>query len=96
MTGCDPSSSVAVSINGSPVGQTAANPSGVAELTLETTNVPVGRHEVRAVCGPVALAALDVVLNTHSNSATSTLVTIVLVLLMGIVVYRRRLFPVGR
>lgn len=90
--GCPPESPVALSVGGTPAGETVADSNGAFQSTFHMQTVTEGRYQVTADCGPVLLAApLDVVLVSNVNAATSPLTVIVFFLLIGVFVYMRRL-----
>ncbi|MFD4428406.1 hypothetical protein, partial [Nocardia sp. NPDC058497] len=90
--GCPAGAEVDVAIGGVPAGTTVADDRGAFQSTLDMgTVLPVGRYEVTAACGPVLAAALDVVLASNVDAATSTLTVIMFFLLIGVFVYVRRL-----
>jgi hypothetical protein len=91
--GCPAGSAVRLSVAGTPVGDTTADANGAFRAPLRLASFPVGRYQVLAACGPVLAASLDVVLASQVNPITSTLALIVLFLLIGLVIYRRRLLP---
>lgn len=80
-----------LSIDGNPVGDTTADDTGAFSTPLRFGSLPVGRYRVDAACGVVLAAPLDVVLVSEVSSATSTLTIIIFVLLVGLLIYRRRL-----
>ncbi|WP_240963346.1 hypothetical protein [Antrihabitans stalactiti] len=91
--GCTPGSDVTLSAAGEQIGTGTANDAGVFDIPLASGALGVGSHRVEALCGPVLLAALDVVLVTQLGSATATLTMLVFFLIIGLVIYRRRLLP---
>lgn len=80
-----------LSIDGNAVGDTTADGSGAFSTPLQVGSLPVGRYRVDAACGVALAAPLDVVLVSDVSSATSTLTIIIFVLLIGLLIYRRRL-----
>lgn len=91
--GCIAGSAVHLSVEGTTVGDTTADGDGTFSAPLRLASFPVGRYRVQAVCGRMLAASLDVVLASQLNPITSTLALIVLFLLIGLVIYRRRLLP---
>jgi hypothetical protein len=92
--GCDDGSPVTLTIGSQQVGQTTADSEGHFHAPLHLGSLPVGRYDVQAQCGAVLTAALDVVLASKVDDGTSTtLVIIVFFVLIGLVAFRRRLFP---
>jgi hypothetical protein len=94
--GCPAGSAVRLSIEGTSVGATLADANGTFHAPLRLASFPVGRYQVLATCGPVLAASLDVVLASQVDPITSTFALIVLFLLIGLVIYRRRLLPTNR
>ncbi len=89
--GCTPFSPVALKVNGASAGQTTASAEGTFRSPVQTTGLAVGRYTVEADCGPVLLAALDVVLPSRVDSDTSTLAIIIFFILLGLALFRREL-----
>ncbi len=80
-----------MAVGGAPAGATVADETGAFQSRLDTGSIPVGHHQVTAACGPVLTAALDVVLASNVDAATSTLAVIAFFVLIGVFVYTRRL-----
>ena len=58
------------------------------------STLTVGRYDVKAHCGVILVAPLDIVLANHVDPGTSTtMVIIIFFVLIGLVVFRRQLFP---
>jgi hypothetical protein len=89
--GCDPGSSVLLTVGPTTVGETTASTGGTFTAPLQVGTLPVGRYLVLAHCGPVLAASLDVVLASQVGQATATLAIIVFFLLIGLAVFRRRI-----
>ncbi|ELB89436.1 hypothetical protein Rwratislav_29489, partial [Rhodococcus wratislaviensis IFP 2016] len=92
--GCPSGSVVGMSVSGESAGQVVADSAGAFEAPLAAGPTSVGRYQVEADCGPVLTAAFDVVLVSQASGSISTMVIIVFFLLMGLLIYRRRLLPI--
>lgn len=91
--GCLPGSDVALSVDGVPAGSSIADGQGVFEAPVQVGSIDVGRYQVQAACGPMLTAPVDVVLASRVGAGTATLTVIVFFLLIGLLIYRRRLLP---
>jgi hypothetical protein len=61
---------------------------------LAVNTLAVGRYDVKAHCGAILVAPLDIVLANQVDPGTATtMVIIVFFVLMGLFVFRRQLFP---
>ncbi|CAG7642323.1 hypothetical protein E143388_08383 [Rhodococcus opacus] len=90
-SGCPPGAGVALSVEGVRAGETQADAGGSFEAPVSPVVADVGRHQVSAECGPVLTAPLDIVLVSQATGSTATSVVIVFFLLIGLLIYRRRL-----
>ncbi|QSE87357.1 hypothetical protein JWS13_01495 (plasmid) [Rhodococcus pseudokoreensis] len=90
-SGCPPGAGVALSVEGVRAGETQADAAGAFEAPINPVVADVGRHQVSAECGPVLTAPLDIVLVSQATGSTATSVVIVFFLLIGLLLYRRRL-----
>jgi len=92
--GCDADAPVAVSIDSATVARTAADATGEFQTPLAVSSLQVGRYEVTAVCGPTLTAPLDIVLASEvDQGTTTTMIIIVFFVLLGLIAFRRQLFP---
>ncbi|MGH9076791.1 MAG: hypothetical protein ACRDY0_04960 [Acidimicrobiales bacterium] len=89
--GCAAGAPVALTVDDTAVGHTTAAGDGTFEAPIQTSALAVGRHQVQASCGPVLDATFDVVLASQVSQDGSTVVIIVFVVLLGLVLFRRRL-----
>ena len=89
--GCDPNSTVDLSIGSSPVGSTVADGSGAFQTPI-TVSQPVGQFQVVAVCGPTLTATLDVVLTSTGGPPTTTAAVLLILLLIVLVAIKWQLF----
>ena len=80
-----------MSINGVSVGHATADGAGHFRTPLQLNQLPVGRYQVDANCGPILVAPLDVVLASQVDQGTSTLAVIVFFILLGLALFRREL-----
>jgi hypothetical protein len=92
--GCDPDSPVTMTIGSTQVGQTTSGANGSFHAPLHLGSMSVGRYDVEATCGAVLTASFDVVLASRVDPGTSTtMIVIVFFILIGLLAFRRRLFP---
>jgi hypothetical protein len=92
--GCDHGSPVTLTIGSTQVGKTTAGEDGSFHAPLDVKALSVGRYDVQAACGAVLTASFDVVLASRVDPGTSTtMVIIVFFVLIGVIAFRRRLFP---
>jgi hypothetical protein len=92
--GCDRDSPVTMTIGSTQVGQTTAGADGSFHAPLHLGSMAVGRYDVEATCGAVLTASFDVVLASRVDPGTSTtMIVIVFFILIGLLAFRRRLFP---
>jgi hypothetical protein len=92
--GCDHGSPVTLTIGSTQVGETTAGGDGTFHAPLDVKDLSVGRYDVQAACGAILTASFDVVLASRVDPGTSTtMVIIVFFILIGVVAFRRRLFP---
>ncbi len=92
--GCDDGSPVTLTIGSTQVGETTAGDDGSFQAPLHVGDLSVGRYDVQAECGAILTASFDVVLASRVDPGTSTtMVIIVFFILIGVVAFRRRLFP---
>ena len=92
--GCDHGSPVTLTIGSTQVGATTAASDGSFQAPLHVGDLSVGRYDVQAACGAVLTASFDVVLASRVDPGTSTtMVIIVFFILIGVIAFRRRLFP---
>jgi hypothetical protein len=92
--GCTSDSPVTLTIGSTQVGTTTADQDGSFHAPLHVGNLSVGRYDVQAACGAVLTASFDVVLASRVDPGTSTtMVIIVFFILIGVIAFRRRLFP---
>ena len=89
--GCNPSSAVVLTVGTNQVGQTQSLADGTFSTPLDVGGLAVGRYLVVAHCGPALAASLDVVLASQVGQDTATLAIIVFFLLLGLVMFRRRI-----
>jgi hypothetical protein len=79
-TGCAPSETVVVAVDGVPVAHTRANGHGGFRAGFLAPARPVGRHRLTATCGRVVLATpLDYVSSASSGGANGALPGAILV-----------------
>jgi len=89
--GCDPNSTVNLSIGPTPVGSTVADSSGTFHTPI-TVSEPVGQFQVIAICGPTLAATLDVVLTSTGGPPTTTAAVLLILLLIVLVAIKWQLF----
>jgi hypothetical protein len=91
--GCPPGSNVVLTVAGKQVGQATADDSGGFSAPIHIGSLPVGEYTVQAQCGLLATTGLTVALGSRIGGVTTTLLIILFVLLVGVLLYRRRLWP---
>jgi hypothetical protein len=92
--GCDGDSPVVLTIGSTRVGHATANTEGTFRAPVAASTLAVGRYDVKAHCGAILVAPLDVVLANKVDPGTATtMVIIVFFVLIGLFVFRRQLFP---
>ncbi len=92
--GCDSNAPVDLTIGSTQVGQTTAATDGSFHAPLHLGSLAVGRYDVQAECGAILTASFDVVLASRVDPGTSTtMIVIVFFILIGLLAFRRRLFP---
>jgi hypothetical protein len=79
---CDPLAPVSLEVGGRDVGHATADTSGHFDTPIELPDLPPGRYDVIARCGPVLSAPIDVVL-ASANRPGSTLAILVFFVLVG-------------
>lgn len=89
--GCVSGAPVELDVGHTRVGSSQADSAGHFRAPVNLASIPVGRYTVDARCGRLLTASLDVVLVSRVSANTSTLTIVVFVLLLGLLLYRRRL-----
>ncbi len=89
--GCPAGSAVVFTAAGRQVGKSTAASNGAFTGPLNVSDLAVGSYQVEAHCGVVLFADLDVVLPTQVYNDASTVVIIVFFVLLGGVLFWRRL-----
>ena len=92
--GCRPNGPVALLLgtatSESSIGTAQAGPDGTFETTIDLPDLPIGRVQLSAECGPRLTAPLDIVVSSQVDTGTPTLAVFIFFVLLCLALFRRR------